>query len=68
MMGAEVELLDLNEELGFDLGAWCAAVAKAPRSPSCPTRPTPWGWHDGCGAVLRRCWRATPANTGAGGG
>jgi histidinol-phosphate aminotransferase len=43
MMGAEVELLELNEELGFDLGAWCAAVAKAPKIAFLPNPSNPVG-------------------------
>ena len=42
MMGAQVQLLELTAELGFDIDAWCAAMAKAPKIAFCPTRPTPW--------------------------
>ena len=31
MMGAEVELLELTPDLGFDVGAWCAALARGPK-------------------------------------
>ncbi len=67
MMGAEVELLDLNEELGFDLGAWCAAVAKPPRSPSCPNPSNPVGCMMDA-AQFAQVLEATPARHRAGGG
>lgn len=31
MMGAQVELLALTPELGFDIEAWCAALARGPK-------------------------------------
>lgn len=31
MMGAQVELLALTPELGFDVDAWCAALARGPK-------------------------------------
>jgi histidinol-phosphate aminotransferase len=31
MMGAEVELLSLTSALGFDVDAWCQALARAPK-------------------------------------
>jgi len=31
MMGAQVELLTLTPELGFDVDAWCAALARGPK-------------------------------------
>lgn len=62
MMGAQVELLELTPELGFDVEAWCAALARAPKiamlaNPSNPV---------GCmfdAAAFQRLLAATPAGT-----
>ncbi|HVR51405.1 MAG TPA: histidinol-phosphate transaminase [Pseudorhodoferax sp.] len=62
MMGAEVELLDLTPALGFDVDAWCAALARGPKiamlaNPSNPV---------GClfdSAAFARLLDATPAGT-----
>jgi histidinol-phosphate aminotransferase len=62
MMGAEVELLDLNEELGFDVGAWCAAVAKAPKIAFLPNPSNPVGCMMDA-AQFAQVLEATPANT-----
>jgi histidinol-phosphate aminotransferase len=62
MMGAEVELLELNEELGFDLGAWCAAVAKAPKIAFLPNPSNPVGCMMDA-AQFAQVLEATPANT-----
>ena len=62
MMGAEVELLELNEQLGFDLGAWCAAVAKAPKIAFLPNPSNPVGCMMDT-AQFAQVLEATPANT-----
>ena len=62
MMGAEVELLELNEELGFDLGAWCAAMAKAPKIAFLPNPSNPVGCMMDA-AQFAKVLEATPANT-----
>lgn len=62
MMGAEVELLELTSALGFDVDAWCAALARGPKiamlaNPSNPV---------GClfdTAAFARLLDATPAGT-----
>lgn len=62
MMGAEVELLPLNHELGFDIDAWCAAMAAAPKLAFLPNPSNPVG----CmmdGAQLARVLAATPPTT-----
>ena len=62
MMGAQVELLALTPELGFDVDAWCEALARGPKiamlaNPSNPV---------GCmftGQDFERLLAATPAHT-----
>ncbi len=62
MMGAQVELLALTPELGFDVDAWCEALARGPKiamlaNPSNPV---------GCmftAQELERLLAATPAHT-----
>jgi histidinol-phosphate aminotransferase len=62
MMGAQVELLALTPELGFDVDAWCEALARGPKitmlvNPSNPV---------GCmftAAEMERLLAATPAHT-----
>lgn len=43
MMGAEVELLELNADMGFDIDAWCAAVSQAPKIAFLPNPSNPVG-------------------------
>lgn len=43
MMGAEVELLDLTPALGFDVEAWCAALARGPKLAMLPNPSNPVG-------------------------
>lgn len=62
MMGAQVELLELNDELGFDVARWCAAVAKAPKIAFLPNPSNPVG----CmldAAQFAQVLEATPAHT-----
>lgn len=62
MMGAQVELLALTPQLGFDVDAWCDALARGPKiamlaNPSNPV---------GCmftAAEMERLLAATPAHT-----
>jgi len=62
MMGAQIDLLDLTPALGFDLDAWCAALARGPKlvmlaNPSNPV---------GCmfdATAFARLLAATPAST-----
>ena len=62
MMGAQVELLALTPALGFDVDAWCAALARGPKiamlaNPSNPV---------GCmftAQAFERLLAATPAHT-----
>lgn len=62
MMGAQVELLALTPQLGFDVDAWCEALARGPKiamlaNPSNPV---------GCmftAAEMERLLAATPAHT-----
>lgn len=65
MMGAQVELLALTPELGFDVDAWCEAMARGPKiamlaNPSNPSNPV------GCmftAPEFERLLAATPAHT-----
>lgn len=62
MMGAEVELLDLSEAMTFDVDAWCAALARAPKLAFVPNPSNPVG----CAfdrAAMARLLAATPAHT-----
>ncbi|MEG0139257.1 MAG: histidinol-phosphate transaminase [Comamonas sp.] len=43
MMGAQVQLLELTPELGFDVDAWCAAMARAPKLAFLPNPSNPVG-------------------------
>lgn len=62
MMGAKVELLDLNDELGFDTEAWCTAMAKAPKIAFLPNPSNPVGCMMDIGQ-LAQVFEATPDNT-----
>jgi histidinol-phosphate aminotransferase len=62
MMGAEVELLDLTPALGFDVEAWCAALARGPKMAMLPNPSNPVG----CmfdSAAFARLLAATPPAT-----
>jgi len=62
MMGAQVQLLELNAELDFDVEAWCAALSKAPKIAFLPNPSNPVG----CmlnRAEFARVLEATPAST-----
>ena len=43
MMGAGVQLLELNAELGFDVAAWCAALRREPKLAFLPNPSNPVG-------------------------
>ena len=62
MMGAKVELLELNAELGFDIDAWCAAMAKAPKIAFLPNPSNPVGCMMDV-AQFATVLEATPENT-----
>ena len=62
MMGARVELLDLNDELGFDIDAWCTAMAKAPKIAFLPNPSNPVGCMMDV-AQFATVLEATPENT-----
>ena len=62
MMGAKVELLELNSELGFDVDAWCTAMAKAPKIAFLPNPSNPVGCMLNI-AQLAQVFEATPDNT-----
>ena len=62
MMGAKVELLELNSELGFDVDAWCTAMAKAPKIAFRPNPSNPVGCMLNI-AQLAQVFEATPDNT-----
>lgn len=62
MMGAQVQMLALNSELGFDVDAWCEALAQAPKIAFLPNPSNPVG----CmlnGEQFERVLAATPENT-----
>lgn len=62
MMGAEVELLELNADMGFDIDAWCAAVSKAPKIAFLPNPSNPVGCMMDV-AQFARVLEATPQGT-----
>lgn len=62
MMGAEVELLELNADMGFDIDAWCAAVSKAPKIAFLPNPSNPVGCMMDA-AQFARVLEATPQGT-----
>lgn len=62
MMGAEVELLELNADMGFDIDAWCAALSKAPKIAFLPNPSNPVGCMMNV-AQLARVLEATPEST-----
>lgn len=62
MMGARVQLLDLTDELGFDVDAWCAAVVQGPKMAFLPNPSNPVGCMLNA-ADFVRVLQATPANT-----
>ena len=62
MMGARVELLELNAELGFDIDAWCVAMAKAPKIAFLPNPSNPVGCMMDV-AQFATVLEATPENT-----
>ena len=62
MMGARVKLLDLNDELGFDVDAWCTAMAKAPKIAFLPNPSNPVGCMMDV-AQFATVLEATPENT-----
>ena len=62
MMGAQVQMLALNDALGFDVDAWCEALAQAPKIAFLPNPSNPVG----CmlnGEQFERVLAATPENT-----
>ena len=62
MMGAQVQMLALNDSLGFDVDAWCEALAQAPKIAFLPNPSNPVG----CmlnGEQFERVLAATPENT-----
>lgn len=62
MMGAEVELLELNADMGFDIDAWCAAVSQAPKIAFLPNPSNPVGCMMDV-AQFARVLEATPQGT-----
>ena len=62
MMGAKVEVLELNAELGFDIEAWCDAMAKAPKIAFLPNPSNPVGCMMDV-AQFATVLEATPENT-----
>lgn len=62
MMGAEVELLELNADMGFDIDAWCAAVSQAPKIAFLPNPSNPVGCMMDV-AQFARVLEATPKGT-----
>lgn len=62
MMGAQVELLELDTELGFDIDAWCAALARAPKIAFLPNPSNPVGCMMDV-AQFARVLEATPDST-----
>jgi histidinol-phosphate aminotransferase len=62
MMGAQVELLALTPELGFDVDAWCAALARGPKIAMLANPSNPVGCMFSA-AEMRRLLDATPAHT-----
>lgn len=62
MMGAEVELLELNADMGFDIDAWCAAVSQAPKIAFLPNPSNPVGCMMDA-AQFARVLEATPQGT-----
>jgi len=62
MMGARVQLLDLTAELGFDIDAWCTAMAMAPKIAFLPNPSNPVGCMMDA-AQFARVLEATPTST-----
>jgi histidinol-phosphate aminotransferase len=62
MMGAEVELLALTPALGFDVDAWCAALARGPKIAMLANPSNPVGCMFGT-ADFARLLAATPRGT-----
>ncbi|KQP36271.1 histidinol-phosphate transaminase [Pseudorhodoferax sp. Leaf274] len=62
MVGAGVELLDLSPALGFDVDAWCAALARGPKMAMLANPSNPVGCMFGT-AAFARLLDATPAGT-----
>ncbi|KQP18104.1 histidinol-phosphate transaminase [Pseudorhodoferax sp. Leaf267] len=62
MMGAQVELLELTPALGFDVDAWCAALARGPKIAMLanPSNPVSCMFET---AAFARLLAATPAGT-----
>lgn len=62
MMGAEVELLELTPQLGFDVDAWCTALARGPKIAMLANPSNPVGCMFDTPA-FDRLLQATPAGT-----
>ncbi len=62
MMGAQVELLELTPALGFDVDAWCAALARGPKLAMLPNPSNPVGCMFDAEAFARLL-AATPPGT-----
>jgi len=62
MMGAQVELLELTHELGFDVDAWCAALARGPKLAMLANPSNPVGCMFDATAFIRLL-AATPTGT-----
>ena len=62
MMGAQVELLALTPRLGFDVDAWCAALARGPKLAMLANPSNPVGCMFSA-AEMQQLLAATPAHT-----
>ena len=62
MMGATVELLELTPALGFDVDAWCTALARGPKIAMLANPSNPVGCMFDT-AAFARLLQATPAGT-----
>lgn len=62
MMGAQVELLALTPQLGFDVDAWCAALARGPKLAMLANPSNPVGCMFSA-AEMQQLLAATPAHT-----
>ena len=62
MMGAQVELLALTPQLGFDVDAWCEALARGPKIAMLANPSNPVGCMFNA-AEMERLLAATPAHT-----